>query len=480
MVQPLQDRISEFNKNELIPALNEVCDQLLDANQRLRIDRLEIDIGILSMDKLEAEFKNAMVSQFKNKLQEMVIKNPTLLEPIQKNQAPYSAETGKTESIEMNKIDLLFYFLENGALPWWVSKNEFKIEQLVASVLLNSPKLLQKKLLPLLASKNIRLRLAHHFSDKQFICLIDPEDKLELNLLWNKILDQFQENYFKPQVLNQIKLIVFEKVLAEVQFFERIPQQKHQIKKAFLKAIIALRPETADEIISYKKQRIKAVDANAFLLKLVEDFSLEELSEIINISVLKPAQRKDSNASEQEREEEKLLKSKKLPADTFIEINNAGIVLLWPFLQLFFKELKLIEDKTFVDEESNWKAVQLLHFLAFGNEVAEEPQWALNKILCGLKVSDFVPTEFSLNEAEKAECNNLLQAVVNNWKVLKNTSVQGLQKSFLVRNGLLKKDQNGFIIEIERITIDLLLDKLNWTLSVISLPWNNGLIHVKW
>ncbi len=163
-----------------------------------------------------------------------------------------------------------------------------------------------------------------------------------------------------------------------------------------------------------------------------------------------------------------------------LEIDNAGVVLLWPYLEMFFKALGLVEDHAFINIEGQARAVQLLHYLVNGNENAEEYHWPLLKLLCGTQIPDFVSARFELTTGEKEESEHLLKAVVRNWKALKNTSPAALQSSFLRRSGLLMHDHNGWIVYIERISIDVLLDKLTWPVSVIKLPWNDYTIHVKW
>ena len=69
----------------------------------------------------------------------------------------------------------------------------------------------------------------------------------------------------------------------------------------------------------------------------------------------------------------------------------------------------------------------------------------LNKILCDMAVEDFLPEETELSDLEKEEAAHLCQVVIDNWKVLKNTSVDGFRKAFLQRDGLLSKDKDGWL-----------------------------------
>jgi hypothetical protein len=53
-------------------------------------------------------------------------------------------------------------------------------------------------------------------------------------------------------------------------------------------------------------------------------------------------------------------------------INNAGLVLLHPFIHPCFERLKYLEQDAFINEEKQHKAVHLLKFLVTGNEPQPE------------------------------------------------------------------------------------------------------------
>ena len=69
-------------------------------------------------------------------------------------------------------------------------------------------------------------------------------------------------------------------------------------------------------------------------------------------------------------------------SELFIE--NAGLVILWPYLTRFFQSLELIEGKQFVSETAAHKSAILLQYLADGQLDTPEYLLVFNKILCGL------------------------------------------------------------------------------------------------
>src|SRR5205823_2367541 len=85
-----------------------------------------------------------------------------------------------------------------------------------------------------------------------------------------------------------------------------------------------------------------------------------------------------------------------------IYINNAGIIILHPFLQALFEELKLTEENNWINTASQHKAVAVLAFLATGKEEFEEFDVVLNKVLCNIDINEVVVMDEPLNDATKA------------------------------------------------------------------------------
>jgi hypothetical protein len=76
----------------------------------------------------------------------------------------------------------------------------------------------------------------------------------------------------------------------------------------------------------------------------------------------------------------------------------------------------------------------------------------------------------------------LLHALITNWEKLRNTSVDGLRQSFLLREGrLLRKESDGsWSLTVSTKAYDMLLDSLPWRFSTVRLPWMQTVLHVKW
>ncbi len=159
---------------------------------------------------------------------------------------------------------------------------------------------------------------------------------------------------------------------------------------------------------------------------------------------------------------------------------NCGLILLHPFLSILFEELGILNPQKQIAEEHYDLVVQLLHFIATGEENVSEQQLGAAKQLCGVPSSYPIKKESVLLEKHKQEAFNLIQTVLNYWSALKNTTASGLRGQFLTRSGKWVTTDEKIELFIERQTADILLDQLPWGLSMVKLPWLKKMIYVTW
>lgn len=163
-----------------------------------------------------------------------------------------------------------------------------------------------------------------------------------------------------------------------------------------------------------------------------------------------------------------------------IFVGNAGLVLATPYLPQLFRLLNLMEGTAFKDGLAVERAIHLLQFVADERCDAPEPLLVLNKILCGVPTVAPVIRSVEVLAQEKETIEGMLKAIIQNWTILGNTSVQGLRESFLQRNGRLRLKEEGWHLEVEQKGIDVLLDRLPWSFSVIKHPWMAMPVFVEW
>jgi len=166
-----------------------------------------------------------------------------------------------------------------------------------------------------------------------------------------------------------------------------------------------------------------------------------------------------------------------------ILIPNAGVVLLWPYLPLYFERCELLRDGQFVDAAANHRAVRLVHLLASGQWVQDETSLPLAKVLCGVAPSaPLMLATDAPSEIELELSNSLLHAITQQWDALNNTSVDNLRGSFLMRPGRVayRGPGAGWQLDVEPKAVDVLLRSLPWSIGTIALGWMREPLHVHW
>jgi hypothetical protein len=172
-------------------------------------------------------------------------------------------------------------------------------------------------------------------------------------------------------------------------------------------------------------------------------------------------------------------------AEETLYIDNAGLVLTGPFIPRLFESLDLLgTDEKGVprmrDRDAASRGVHLLQYLVDGRTDAPEPQLVLNKILCGLVTGTPVAGEVELTDLERETCGRLLKSMIANWKAIENTSVAGLQETFLRREGRLERTGAGWKLKVQRKTLDVLVDQIPWSISVLRQRWMPQPLYVTW
>lgn len=170
-----------------------------------------------------------------------------------------------------------------------------------------------------------------------------------------------------------------------------------------------------------------------------------------------------------------------VPEGTFF-IDNAGLVLLSPFLARYHEVNGLTNDGRFIDAAAAGRAVALLQvLLTDAQAVSDQAQaLALNNVLCGLDPQTPVTGGFTPTAQEVTEARSLLQSAIQNWPVLQDLSVEGFRSSFLWRKGKLMRGEDRWTLTIEHHSYDVLFSSLPWSFSVIKPAWMPVPLYVDW
>lgn len=165
--------------------------------------------------------------------------------------------------------------------------------------------------------------------------------------------------------------------------------------------------------------------------------------------------------------------------DAEIFIDNAGLIILHPFIKTLFKKLGLIDNENWINRNKQHKAVLLTQYLVNGQETFFENELILNKILCGMPVEEVINTKIKLTKKDKEKCNSLLQAVTEHWKPMNKSTVRALQETFLQRSGKLDITAN-YELWVEEKGYDILLEQLPWGINMIKTSWMEEYLICNW
>jgi hypothetical protein len=217
-----------------------------------------------------------------------------------------------------------------------------------------------------------------------------------------------------------------------------------------------------------------------------EDFIAElkdatlKTSNVVKQSLIDWTLQLDARPSENQIKDSQAQEFNDLDGVESLLVENAGLVLLWPFLSRLFDKLNLMEKRDFVDNESQQKAILLTEYLVSGKTEFQESFLTLNKIICGAAPDMFVDIDLPLEKFELELCESLLNSVIKNWEKIQNSSISTLRESFLLREGALSKFGSDFNLNIQKKPFDVLLDTLPWNISMIQTSFMKNRILVDW
>ncbi|TSJ43012.1 hypothetical protein FO440_02135 [Mucilaginibacter corticis] len=435
MAKSAENAVKSYFEQVLLKRIEEILDSI-DTDSHLLIDKMDLDLGrIILKDDVPIGLEEKLIEAFQSVA--IDLEKPG-------DNADEAAFTRLTEPHKAFKT--FVYFLENGRLPWYalsVLQNEDAWLDEIYGIL-KADLAAKNELLKLISKPVVLGRLFAQFRRsvvKQLVILL-----LDLAIAdIDRVIDQ------------QVKLYVADEAITTAEtfaFFEKI------VLLIFLRSadrqILAL-PHLQKQLtyIPYQPQNTIIDD-----LKIVDALLSTETSKT-NIS-------DDKTPDEQQAEADGIF------------VSQAGLVILHPFLEYFFKDFGLIQNDDFVDIHARQLGVHLLHYLATGQINAFEYDLYFEKFFCCWPANAVIEREVDIPQLMRDEADNMLLAVIRHWRALKNTSPGGLREGFLCRNGKLIESENPVRLIIEKKDMDVLLATLPWGIGVVKLPWMREPFYVEW
>ncbi|MCP5245922.1 MAG: hypothetical protein H6937_08230 [Burkholderiales bacterium] len=449
----LQRKLSDLCQHGLAYAIEQVLDRYAPPDgHHVTIERLEIDAGNLTLERLEHDLVESVTQAIESSLREN-FESTSLLDP------PSAILSGivKHQTAQQSIQAAFIYFLETGSLPWsFHLPAGTSLEQTVLDAWQDAAKsgsdlsAVKETMRRMLVSPIIRRRLVYQFSPwflGSLLALLSPEGKKTMEGI-------LQTLRFSEQSHKAVKH--FERNLWE-RAFSHLAVQGGLTSTTLIGETWKSLPLAAQH-----------PDLGRWLESAWPSVTLDESASLADREVTHPNFSVTGIPDTSEHPD----------AAEGIYIENAGIILLHPFLPRLFEALGIADQDKLLQPE---RALCLLHFLATGQSVAPEYELVLPKILCDMPLPTPVDCCIELSDAEKEEATALLEAVIRHWEVLRNTSPDGLRGTFLIRSGKVSlRDDGDWLLQVETKSFDMLMDALPWGISIVKLPWMRRTLWVEW
>ncbi|MFO1430278.1 MAG: contractile injection system tape measure protein [Candidatus Competibacteraceae bacterium] len=158
--QPLQAELSRIYRQRIVPLIERYCDELSAPDRLHRIDRLELDLGPVDSNQLEADLVAKVDAVLRQRLAERIGGQESAAVPPDK--------TPKT----ISQLELFSLFARQGSLPWWADLTQPRLlEDSLDYLLQHAPDRLHRLLRELAGEENPLQRLIQHYDDRYLTAL---------------------------------------------------------------------------------------------------------------------------------------------------------------------------------------------------------------------------------------------------------------------------------------------------------------------
>src|ERR1051325_1744911 len=439
-----------------IRTIDEVCGAQVADDEWLQIDRIEVDLG-----ELGAAFRHrALAALFGERLKNEVLKRRGERRPGIRSLSTQGA-----------RLALFAHLAEHGTLPWWAGGDAGDLDALTEEVSLRDPEQLRAFLYARRDNGVIWRRLAFQLDAVATLRIISLFEQLSAahHMLVDRLTTALSKADAKPDMTatEPLKAAISKARSVLVYHAPDIFQREARSTPAAKALDEALRHGIA-----------AASGRNVGLARLVAPDTPEEALNAASSAAALDFVRdprwqrgggvRNADAAAASGEERHV-------------VRHAGMVLVAPFLPAFFAACELLDGPRWRSKAAQYEAVHLLAYVCAGAPRLREHDLTLHKLCCGIAVEEPVPREVDLRAEHLAEARQLLASVIEHWKALKNTSIEGLRETFLNRDGVITRVADGdWVLRIERKTLDVLIGMVPWGYSVVAMPWNPYRIHVEW
>lgn len=366
--------------------------------------------------------------------------------------------------IKMSFFELLNFYLAYGVLPKEEGSLQAFAKRLIGQNGADLAKVRSLFLASLLDGKKKKnlIKLLRHVDENWFFGLLHPKLPIALATLVEDIRRRTGSNFFADLGLQHAmdRILFFADILSKIGA-SRIDLMS-LLLPVFEQWVERKSPAMVAGIFTGSNEK-------AEVLVLIQHAS-RKVKKVLEEQIEKKAKEEPPKISEVEE----------VNLGEGASISNAGMVLCWPFFGRFFAALGLVEQGKFKGKQAEERGVQLLQYLATGLTSFEEWDLSLNKILCGVSLNTPISPILELTVEEDELVRKLINGTIFNWEKMRGTKLETFRETFLVRQGMLYEKDNRWELIVERKAYDVLMDTMNWNISMINLGWMKKRLNVQW
>lgn len=486
----IQQQMSDFYRRHIVPMLGEIFDSLAPEDEVLHFGRVVIDLGKIDMQYIE---QSKAPEGLYNLLFDQISGAATALKEQQKTSRPYT----------LSVAGQWLFYMEHGYLPWnTIAAGEEWLEKALQALASDYDTVTRLRNLIRVNPTAVRRLVYQH--DETFIgkliAVLTAETQTDLPAIVNDLCivmtAAFTNRNKNRPADKDIRQAVWQLLLTVAAVPHTGAAAQRLVTHVTESLVIDMDPPA---LIRLEKQVSHGI-LRSTLLQLADKRRASHNAKTAPVFPPKqPAVTSPDAATTPKTDPPKhvfemaweKLVSKAASSQTMqqaasvfpeegVFVSNAGLVLLHPFLKTFFTRLGFVQNGAFPTKEACQKAVHSLFYLAHGSQTPEEHALVIPKVLCAYPIHETLERDIRLSEEELKEADDLLVAAIAQWTIVKNTSADGLREGFLQRQGKLSSRKDALYLQVETNSIDVLLDYLPWSLSMIKLPWREDILHVEW
>jgi hypothetical protein len=478
-----KNRLAEVCKSKLLPAMEKLFDQKITSKQIFSIDQLYVDAGQLDGEDWEDRLVETVIRRLRQYLDEVLVAKNTGKKGGEPEQHEVSFIDSSSEVKSKGGIireageeaETLLYFLQHGVLPWYATlRSQVDLRQQFTQ-LMTSFTFIQSVKEMVFTSEVALERLVYHFGEDTVFAIVSKDKASSATLRklkrsWHRIFSRLGIPSFRQQSL------FFRAICRALEKNSVVdPEMGTAVVTREILTLMTQRERTSLLSLVHARPDLQFTPEESRIIRYISQHEEEWIQgSAVGSSI---HQEKDQlPGAELSKERSRIVADEENP----VYITNAGLVLLHPFLSSLFENVGYKDKSGWVSEETHARSLLLTQYLVTGGDEYPEFDLFLNKLLTGYPLDTSLPVDTKLSAFEQTEAADLLQAVINHWRALKNTSVPGLQTTFLQREGKIIQKESGWLLQVEQKAFDILLDKIPWGFSTIKTPWMDEILSVEW